>query len=81
MRCVCVCVYVCVCVCVCININMFSRRQIPVYKYVQQATNFAYTHASSGPQVARARVHMHTYMHTHGQLWPTGSVGPGAQGQ
>ena len=30
---------------------------------------------------ARARVHIHTYMHTQGQLWPTGSVGPGAQGQ
>jgi hypothetical protein len=34
---------------------------------------------------ARARVrvytYIHTYMHTQGQLWPTGSVGPGAQGQ
>ena len=26
---------------------------------------------------ARPRVHILTYMHKHGQLWPTGSVGAG----
>ena len=31
---------------------------------------------------ARVRVQKPTYMHTHTcQLWPTGSVGPGAQAQ
>ena len=31
--------------------------------------------------VARARVHIHTSMHTRMPARPTGSVGPGTQGQ
>jgi len=41
-------------VCVCVRVRVRVRVLVCVY-----------THASSGPQVARVRVDIHTCMHTH----------------
>ena len=67
-QCVCVCVFVYVCVYVCVFVSLSLARA--------RALSLALSLSLSLCACVR-HIHVHAHTLTHGQLWPTGSVGAG----